>query len=78
MITFNVIPCLLFGGIGLSKDTVDLCKIDMIGEYHSLIINTFVVNNVVPVKSQLCYHCRVVSFFVVVLYSVLYEAVEIE
>ena len=54
----------------------------MIGEYQSLIINTFVVRNVVPVKAYLCSHGRVVSFFVVVLYSVvssvMYVSVEIE
>ena len=54
----------------------------MIGEYKSLVINTFVVKNAVPVKVQLSSHGRVVSFFVVVLYSVvssvLHVAVEIE
>ena len=50
----------------------------MIGEYQPLIINTFVVKNVVPVQAQLCSHHRVVTFFVVVLYSVLYVAVKIE
>ena len=63
-------------------DTVDLCKIDMIGEYQPSVINTFVVWNVVPVKAQLCFHGRVVSMFVVVLYSVvssvLYVVVKIE
>ena len=64
-----------------SRDTVDLCRIDMIGEHQPLIINTFVFKNVDPVKAQLSSHGRVVSFFVVVLYSavysVLYVAVEI-
>ena len=54
----------------------------MLGEYQPLIINTFVVKNVVPVKVQLCSYGRVVTFFVVALYSVvssiLYVAVEIE
>ena len=54
----------------------------MIAEYQPLVINTFVVKNAVPVKALLCSHGRVVSFFVVVLYSVvfsvLYVAVEIE
>ena len=54
----------------------------MIGEYQPLVINTFVVKNVVPVRAQLRSHDRVVSFFVVVLYSVvssvLYLAVEID
>ena len=76
-----VIPCLLLGWIGFSRDTVDLCRIDVIGKYQPL-INTFVIKNVVPVKAQFCSHGRVVSFFVVVLYSVvssvLYVAVEIE
>ena len=77
-----VVPCLLLGWIGFSRDTVDLCRIDMIGEYQPLVINTFVVKNAVPVKDQLSSHGRVVSFFVVVLYSVvssvLYVAVEID
>ena len=42
----------------------------MIGEYHPLVINTLVVNNVVPVKAQLSSYRGVVSFFVVVLYFV--------
>ena len=54
----------------------------MIGEYQPLVINTFVVKNAVPVKVQLSSHARVVSFFVVALYSVvssmLYVAVKIE
>ena len=43
----------------------------MIGEYQQLIINAFVVKNVVPIKAQLCPIGRVFSFFVVVLYSVM-------
>ena len=82
VIKFKVIPSLLLGWIGLSWDAVDLCWIDMIGEYQPLVINTFVVKNVVPVNSLLCSHGRVVSFFAVVLYSVvssvLYVAVETE
>ena len=82
VIKFYVIPCLLLGWIGFSRDTVDLCRIDMIGEYQPLVINTFIVKNAVPAKVQLSSHGRVVSFFVVVLYSVvssvLYVAVEIE
>ena len=54
----------------------------MIGEFQPLIVNTFVVKNVVPVKAQLCSNGRVVSFFVVALYYVVsfvsYVAVEIE
>ena len=54
----------------------------MIGDYQPLVINTFVVNNSVPVMVQLSSHGRVVSLFVVVLYSVvssvLYVAVECE
>ena len=57
-------------------------RVDMIGEYLPLIINTSVVKNVVPAKAQLCSHGRVVSFFVVVSYlvvsSVLYVEAEIE
>ena len=30
----EVIPCLLLGWIGLSRDTVYLYRMDMIGEYH--------------------------------------------
>ena len=63
-------------------DRVDLCRINTIGEYQPLVIYAFVVKNVVPVKARLSSHGRVVSFFVVVLYyvvfSVLYVAVEIE
>ena len=55
VVKFRVIPCLLLGRIGLSRDTVELCRIDMIGEYQPLIIKTFVVKNVVPVKAQLCF-----------------------
>ena len=54
----------------------------MIGEYQPLVINQFVAKNVIPVKSQLSSHGRVVSFSVVVLYSVvssvLFVAVELE
>ena len=68
VIKFLVIPCLLLDWIGFSRETVDLCSIDMIDEYQPLIINTFVVMNVVPVIAQLCSYGRIVSFFVVVLY----------
>ena len=82
VINFYVMPCLLLGWIGFSRDTVDLFRIDMIGEYQPLVINTFLVKNSVPVKVQFSSHGRVVTFFVVVLYSVvssvLYVAVEIE
>ena len=55
---------LLFSLVGLvfSRDTIDLCRIDMIGEYQPLVFNTFVVKNVVPVKAQLCSNGRVVPF----------------
>ena len=62
VIKSKVIPCLLHGWIGLSWDTFDLCRIDMIGEYQPLVINTFVAKNVVPVKAQLCSHGGVFSF----------------
>ena len=66
VIKFYVIPCLLLGWIGFSRDIVVLCRIDMIGEYQPLVINSLVVKNVVPVKDKLCSHGRLVSIFVVV------------
>ena len=62
VIKFKVIRCLLRGWFGFSRYTVDLCRIDMICEYQPLIINTFVVKNVAPVKAQLCSQGRVDSF----------------
>ena len=61
VITFYVISCLLLSWIGFSRDTVDLCRIDMMDEYQLLTTNTFVVKYVVPVKAQLYSHRRVAS-----------------
>ena len=49
----------------------------MIGEYQPVIINTFVVKNVVPVKAQLCSHGRVLAFFAVALYSVVSSMLDV-
>ena len=50
-------------------DTDDLCINDMIVEYQPLILNTIVVNKVVPIKAQVHSHDKAVSFSIVVLYS---------
>ena len=62
-------------------DTFDFGRIDMIGEYQPLIVNTFVIKMMAPINRPLCSHGRVVSLLIVVwcfvVSSVLWLAVDV-
>ena len=60
-----------FGDMNGFKIVVSVClSVCLSGEYQPLIMHTFVVTNVFPVKEELLSHGRVVSFFAVVFCSV--------